>query len=208
MYRNLTGKKIAILVADGFEVDELVRPRKALESAGADTDIVSPCRGRVKGSRDARPGRSVKVDAPLDRANPNEYDALFLPGGVVNPDTLRMDQDAVRFVRSFFEARKPVAAICHGSWTLIEAGVVRGRRMTSYRSIRTDLRNAGAEWVDEKVVVDHGMVTSRSPRDIPAFNAKMIAEFADGIEMHSNDPWVGGRRPGRRHGRTKISFGG
>lgn len=180
MEKNLTGKKIAILVADGFEQDELLKPRAALKRAGAKTQVVSPCENKVKGRIHAKPGRSVKVDIPLSKANPKAYDALLLPGGVQNPDTLRMDDQAVQFVRSFFEDRKPVAAICHGPWTLVEAGVVKGRRLTSYPSIKTDLRNAGAQWVDEEVVVDEGLVTSRQPDDIPAFNAKMIEEFAEG----------------------------
>ncbi len=177
---NLTGKKVAILVADGFEQDELLKPREALEDAGALTEVVSPCEKKVKGRKHSKSGRSVKVDVPLDEAQPEEYDGLLLPGGVENPDTLRMNEAAVRFVKAFFEAHKPVAAICHGPWTLVEADVVRGRRVTSYQSIKTDLRNAGAEWVDQEVVVDNGLVTSRKPDDIPAFNAKMIEEFAEG----------------------------
>ena len=180
MEHDLKGKKVAILVADGFEQDELLKPREALEGAGAETKVVSPCESKVKGEKHRKPGRTVRVDVPLSAANPDEYDALLLPGGVQNPDTLRMDEGAVRFVKSFFNAGKPVAAICHGPWTLVEAGVVRGRRMTSYASIKTDLRNAGADWVDEEVVVDNGLVTSRNPDDIPAFNAKMIEEFAEG----------------------------
>jgi protease I len=156
-------------------------PRKALKKAGAEFDIVSPCEIKVKGSKHMKPGRSVKVDVPLNEAIPDQYDALLLPGGVHNPDTLRMDPQAVQFVKSFFDAHKPVAAICHGPWTLVEADVVRGRRVTSYSSIKTDLRNAGADWVDEEVVVDNGLVTSRKPDDIPAFNAKMVEEFAEGI---------------------------
>ena len=180
MEHDLTGKKVAILVADGFETDELLKPRDALRQAGAETQVVSPCGHRVKGRRHDKAGRSVKVDVPLNEADPADYDALLLPGGVQNPDTLRMDPKAVQFVKQFFEDHKPVAAICHGPWTLVEADVVRGRRMTSYQSIRTDLRNAGAEWVDEEVVVDNGLVTSRKPDDIPAFNAKMLEEFAEG----------------------------
>lgn len=179
-HRDLRGKTVAILVADGFEQSELMEPRKALKKAGAATKIVSPCAGRVRGKKHSKPGRPVAVDVPLNEAQAQDYDALLLPGGVQNPDTLRMDDRAVQFVRSFFDSHKPVAAICHGPWTLVEADVVRGRRMTSYASIKTDLRNAGAEWVDEEVVVDHGLVTSRAPADIPAFNAKMIEEFAEG----------------------------
>ena len=177
---DLTGKRIAILVADGFEQDELLKPREALESAGAETEVVSPCEKKVKGHKHHRPGRSVKVEVPIEQARAEDYDGLLLPGGVQNPDTLRMNTQAVDFVKSFFEAHKPVAAICHGPWTLVEANVVRGRRVTSYPSIKTDLRNAGADWVDQEVVVDNGLVTSRKPDDIPAFNAKMIEEFAEG----------------------------
>jgi deglycase len=180
MEHDLKGKKVAILVADGFEQDELIKPRDALEEAGAETEVVSPCEGKVKGRKHDKPGRSVKVDVPLSTANPQDYDALLQPGGVQNPDTLRMNAKAVQFVKAFFDEHKPVAAICHGPWTLIEAGVVRGRRVTSWPSLKTDLRNAGAEWVDEEVVVDNGLVTSRKPDDIPAFNAKMIEEFAEG----------------------------
>lgn len=189
MNHDLTGKTVAILVADGFEQDELFEPRKALEAAGAETEVVSPCERRVKGRKHMKHGRSVKVDVPLNQALPAKYDALLLPGGVHNPDTLRMDPQAVRFVKEFFDAHKPVAAICHGPWTLVEADVVRGRRLTSYPSIKTDLRNAGANWVDEEVVVDNGLVTSRKPDDLPAFNAKMIEEIAEGIHgEHAREP--------------------
>lgn len=187
MEQNLSGKKVAILVADGFEEDELVKPRQALEEAGAQTHVVSPCQEKVKGKKHTKPGRSVNVDVALDEANADEYDALLLPGGVQNPDTLRADERAVQFVREFFDAHKPVAAICHGPWTLVEADVVRGRRMTSWPSLKTDLKNAGAEWVDEQVVVDNGLVTSRKPDDIPAFNDKMIEEFCEGIHDESHE---------------------
>jgi protease I len=187
MEHDLTGKKVAILAADGFEEDELVKPREALEEAGAETEVVSPVEGKIKGKKHMKPGRSVKVDVPLEEANAEEYDALLLPGGVQNPDTLRMEPRAVEFVKSFFDAHKPVAAICHGPWTLVEADVVRGRRMTSYPSIKTDLKNAGADWVDEEVVVDNGLVTSRKPDDIPAFNAKMIEEIAEGVHDEEHE---------------------
>lgn len=177
---RLEGKKVAILVADGFEQSELLEPRKALDEAGARTEVVSPKEGVVQGWRHFDAGESVKVDKPLSRARPEDYDALLLPGGVANPDQLRLDPRAVEFVRSFAREGKPIAAICHGPWTLIEAGAAKGRRMTSWPSIKTDLRNAGAEWVDEPVVVDQGLVTSRKPADIPAFNAKMVEEFAEG----------------------------
>jgi protease I len=180
MAQTLNGKKVAILVADGFEQVELTEPKKALEEAGAQALIVSPAAGQVKGWKHTEWGDPFPVDVPLDRANPGEYDALLLPGGVMNPDKLRQNPKAVQFVRSFFEANKPVAAICHGPWTLIDAGVVNGRKVTSYGSIQTDLKNAGAQWVDQEVVVDNGLVTSRKPDDLPAFNRKMIEEFAEG----------------------------
>jgi protease I len=179
----LAGKKIAILVADGFEQVEMTEPRNALEKAGAETVIVSPANGKVKGWKSTKWGNQFAVDIPLDQGHAEDYDGLLLPGGVMNPDHLRINPAAVAFARGFFEAGKPVAAICHGPWTLAEAGVVRGRRMTSYPSIKTDLINAGAKWVDEEVVVDQGLVTSRKPDDIPAFNRKMIEEFAEGIHQ-------------------------
>lgn len=181
MNNRLSGKKIAVLVADGFEQVEMTEPRKALEDAGAGTDLVSPAQGKVKGWQHTKWGDEFPVDVKLDDARADDYDALVLPGGVMNPDKLRRDPRAVRFVRAFFDAGKPVAAICHGPWTLIDAGVVRGKTMTSYESIQTDLKNAGAKWVDQEVVVDNGLVTSRKPDDIPAFNQKMIEEFAEGI---------------------------
>jgi protease I len=186
----LAGKKVAILVENGFEQVELTEPKRALEEAGAQTFIISPQKDRVKGWNHTEWGDEFKVDLPLERANPADYDALLLPGGVMNPDKLRMNPDAVRFVRAFFEAGKPVAAICHGPWTLIEAGVVKGRTLTSYPSIKTDLINAGANWVDREVVVDQGLVTSRRPDDIPAFNRKMIEEFAEGRHMRQPDRYA------------------
>jgi len=152
------------------------RPRTALQPASA---LVSPVSGKVKGMHHDKPGDQFDVDTPLKKADPNDYDALLLPGGVANPDTLRMDADAVKFVKAFADAGKPIAAICHGPWTLIEAGVAKGRHMTSWPSLKTDLKNAGADWTDEEVVVDRGVVTSRKPDDIPAFNKKMIEEFGD-----------------------------
>lgn len=175
-----TGKKVAILVAHGFEQVELTEPRKALNEAGAETHIVSPAGGTVKGWEHDHWSDEFDVDVSLSEARASEYDALVLPGGQMNPDNLRADGNAVRFARAFFEAHKPVAAICHGPWLLVEAGVVEGRRMTSYHSIRTDLENAGADWVDEEVVVDSGLVTSRSPEDLPAFNRKLVEEVAEG----------------------------
>lgn len=180
MERNLQGKKVAILVADGFEQVELTEPKQALEQAGAQTCIVSPAQGKVKGWKFTDWGDSFPVDVPLDGANPAEYDALLLPGGVMNPDTLRTLPKALEFVSGFFQQGKPVAAICHGPWTLINAGVVKGRKMTSFASIQMDLKNAGANWMDEPVVTDSGLVTSRKPDDLPAFNRKMIEEFAEG----------------------------
>jgi len=178
MKTDLTGKRIAILVANGFEQSELEGPNDALKKAGAKTEIISPENGKVKGWDETDFGKEFDVDVKLKDAKSGDYDGLVLPGGVMNPDKLRTLPQAVRFVREFFDAGKPVAAICHGPQTLIEAGVVTGRKMTSYPSIKTDLINAGASWVDEKVVVDNGLVTSRNPADIPAFNKKMIEAFA------------------------------
>ncbi len=179
MEQKLSGKKVAILVADGFEQVELTEPKRALEQAGATTRIVSPNKDRVKGWNHTDWGDAFPVDVVLDQADSDDYDALLLPGGVMNPDKLRRSERALRFVRAFFDAGKPVAAICHGPWTLIDAGVAKGRRLTSYESIQTDLKNAGADWVNEEVVVDRGLVTSRKPDDIPAFNRKMIDTFAE-----------------------------
>jgi protease I len=184
MKAKLSGKKVAILVADGFEQVELTSPKEALEKAGAETDIISPAGNTVKAWDETKWGKTFKVDVALKRARPDDYDALLLPGGVMNPDKLRMQEAAVEFVRAFFDGNKPVAAICHGPWTLINAGVVKGRRLTSYPSIQEDLENAGADWVDETVVVDNGLVTSRKPADLPAFNRKMLEEFAEGIHEH------------------------
>jgi protease I len=177
---NLQGKKVAILVANGFEQDELLSPREALENAGAQTQVVSPEKGKVKGWKTADWGKEVNVDVPLESADPENYDALLLPGGVMNPDHLRRNEKALEFVRSFFDAGKPVGAICHGPWTLIDAGVVRGRKLTSYESIQSDLKNAGAEWEDAEVIVDNGLVTSRKPDDLPAFNCKLVEEIGEG----------------------------
>jgi protease I len=179
MAENLAGKKIAILVENGFEQAELLKPREALDHAGATTVVVSPVNGKVKGWDMKEWGDEVEVDMALSDADPADFDALQLPGGVMNPDHLRMNPEAVEFVRAFFDAGKPVAAICHAPWSLIEADVVRGRRMTSWPSLKTDLKNAGAQWVDEEVVRDGNLVTSRKPDDIPAFNREMIALFAE-----------------------------
>jgi len=176
--RKLEGKKIAILVTDGFEQSELVEPQKALVEEGATCHVVSPEAGRVQGWRNDDWGDEIKVDRALANAHPDQYDALLLPGGVKNPDTLRMNPLAVAFVDAFVKAGKPIAAICHGPQLLIETGMVRGRTMTSYASLKTDLSNAGATWVDQAVVVDRNLVTSRTPDDIPAFNASMIDAMA------------------------------
>lgn len=180
MKAKLDGKRVAILVTQGFEQSELTGPKEALEKAGAKAEIVSPAGDKVQAWDEQDWGKSFRVDVPLKKARPDDYDALVLPGGVMNPDKLRMDKKAVDFVRAFVAAQKPIAAICHGPWTLIEAGAVEGRRVTSWPSLQTDLRNAGAEWVDEQVVVDNGLVTSRKPADLPAFNRKMLEEFAEG----------------------------
>lgn len=177
---QLDGKKVAILVADGFELVELTEPRKALDAAGATTHLISPADGKVQGFNHDKPGDALVVDLPLSGADPSNYDALLLPGGVANPDNLRIIPEAVAFVKAFFEAGKPIGAICHAPWTLIEAGVVRGVTMTSWPSLQTDLRNAGANWVDQEVATDKGLVTSRNPDDIPAFSKKIIEEFAEG----------------------------
>jgi protease I len=178
---NLNHQRIAILVEKGFEQVELTEPKKALEQAGASTDIVSPLTGKVRAWNSEDWGEEFTVDVPLDRASAKDYNALLLPGGVMNPDKLRRNEQALNFVREFFANGKPVAAICHAPWTLIDAGVVRGRKMTSYHSIQMDLKNAGAYWVDQEVVVESGLVTSRKPSDIPAFNRKMTEEFIEGI---------------------------
>jgi len=174
---NLKGLKVAILIDDGFEQVELVDPRKALDRAGAETHVVSPRDKQVRSWVFKDWGAAFPVDAPLDTARPDDYDALLLPGGVINPDKLRMQPKAVEFVKAFFDAGKPVAAICHGPWTVIEAGEARGRRIASWPSLKTDVRNAGGEWVDQEVVVDGNLVTSRKPDDIPAFNREMISLF-------------------------------
>jgi protease I len=178
MPKELTGKRVAILLTDGFEQIEMTAPRKALDDAGAVTTLISPKSGEVQGWNHQDKGDRFPVDQDLQSADANDYDALLLPGGVTNPDQLRMIPKAVEFAKSFFTAHKPVAAICHGPWLLAEAGVVGGYNMTSWPSLKTDLTNAGAHWKDTTVVVDRGLVTSRKPDDIPAFNQKMIEEFS------------------------------
>ena len=180
MAGKLDGKKVAILVADGFEQVEMTKPRDALEEAGAETKIVSLKAGQIQGMHHADKGDEFDVDLTVTDARPEEFDALMIPGGLFNPDTLRSNKDALEFARHFFRESKPVAAICHGPQVLISADLVRGRKMTSWPAIQADMRNAGARWVDEEVVVDNGLVTSRKPDDIPAFNKKMIEEFCEG----------------------------
>jgi protease I len=179
--QTLQNKRVAILATDGFEQVELEKPRQALEEAGATTEVVSPSSGKIQGMNHDKKGDTVAVDVPLEEADADDYDALMIPGGLINPDTLRTNRLALQFVRRFFEAGKPVAAICHAPWVLIDAGLVKGRTLTSWPAIKTDVKNAGGDWVDREVVVDHGLVTSRKPDDIPAFNAKMIEEFSEGI---------------------------
>jgi protease I len=186
MSDELKGKRVAILVADGFEQVEMTEPRKALDAAGAKTTLISPEKGEVQGWNHDEKADKFPVDQALDSANPGDYDALLLPGGVQNPDRLRTMPKAVQFVRSLFQEHKPVAAICHGPWLLVEAGVVRGRRVTSWPSLKTDLTNAGAKWTDEQVITDNGLVTSRKPDDIPAFSKKMIEEFREGVHLSRN----------------------
>lgn len=174
MAGSLSGKRIAIVATDGFEQAELTEPVNALRNAGAQVDIIAPHSGAIQGMQHHDKGEMVKVDRVLDDTRPEDYAALVLPGGVANPDTLRINDKAVAFVRHFFTAHKPVGAICHGPWTLIEADAVRGRKVTSWPSLKTDLRNAGAEWVDQEVVVDRDLVTSRKPDDLPAFCRALI----------------------------------
>lgn len=180
---TLKGKKIAILATDGFEQVELLEPRKALDAAGAETIVVSLKDGKIKGWNHTDWGQEVAVDVELNTANPDQFDALVLPGGVINPDKLRMEPKAVQFVKSFFDSNKPVAAICHGPWTIIEAGAAKGRKIASWPSLKTDLKNAGAEWKDETVVVDGNLVSSRKPDDLPAFNREMLTLFGKGTQQ-------------------------
>jgi protease I len=176
----LQGKRIAILATDGFEQSELTVPRDALKKAGAEVVIVSLETGTIRGVKGHEWADEVDVDVSIDTVSPNAYDALMLPGGVYNPDKLRTDERAVQFVRDMFKLQKPIGAICHGPWLLIEAGALQGKQATSYPSIRTDMKNAGAEWLDEEVVVDNGLVTSRSPDDLDAFCDKLIEEIGEG----------------------------
>jgi protease I len=177
---RLEGKRVAFLATDGVEQVELTEPWKAVEGEGGTPELVSLEEGEIQGFEHLDKGDSFKVDTAVADADPGDYDGLVLPGGVANPDLLRTNEDAVRFTRAFFEAGKPVAAICHGPWTLVEADVVRGRSLTSWPSIQTDIRNAGGRWVDEEVHVDSGLVTSRRPDDLPAFGAKLVEEICEG----------------------------
>jgi protease I len=174
----LKGVLVAILATDGFEQSELLEPRKALNEAGAETDIVSLKEGRLRGWNHSDWGQEVEVDKTLDSVDPHDYDALLLPGGVMNPDALRMEPTAVAFVKAFFDANIPVAAICHGPWTIIEAGAAKGRSMTSWPSLKTDIVNSGGHWLDQEVVVDKNLVTSRKPADLPAFNQAVVKLFS------------------------------
>ena len=178
MSRQLTGIRVAILATDGFEQSELMEPRKALDQAGADTKIISIKDGEIKGWNHKDWGQSVPVDDTLDAAKAENFDALLLPGGVMNPDNLRMNPKAVAFVKAFFEAQKPVAAICHGPWMIVEAGAAKGRTLTSWPSLKTDVQNAGGSWVDRETAVDGNLVTSRNPKDIPAFNREILKLFS------------------------------
>jgi deglycase len=188
MNNSLQNKKVAILATDGFEQSELEGPLDALQTSGARVSIVSLKAGSIQGVEHTEKGKKVPVDLTLEEADPEDFDALVIPGGLYNPDKLRSTPEAVKFVRAFGEAGKPIAAICHGPWLLIEADLVRGRRLTSWPAIQTDLRNAGANWIDEEVVVDNGLVTSRKPDDIPAFNRKMLEEIAEGRHAAAASP--------------------
>jgi protease I len=203
MAGKLDGKKVAIVVTDGFEQVELTSPKEALEREGATCEIVSPKEGKVKGWKHVEWGDELPVDVPLAQAKADDYDALVLPGGVMNPDKLRVLPEMRKLVKSFFDAGKPVAAICHGPWSLIDAGVIEGRKVTSWPTLETDLVNAGAEWVDEEVVVDDGLVTSRKPDDLPAFNAKMIEEFAEGLHGEAREARTAARAS--RSGQARTS---
>jgi protease I len=181
MDKDLTSKKVAIVVTNGFEESEFTEPMKALQEAGAQVDVISLTKEPVKAWSNKNWGKEYPVDKSIDEVNAQDYDALVLPGGVMNPDKLRMNQDVINFAGGFFDDGKPIAAICHGPWTLIETGELNGRKMTSYPSLKTDLINAGASWEDSEVVVDQGLVTSRNPNDLPAFCKNMVEEIAEGI---------------------------
>ena len=197
MAQKLAGKKVAVLATDGFEQSELTEPLKALKDAGAEAHVIAPKSGEIQGMKHDQKGDKVKVDKPLSQAEASDYDALVLPGGVANPDSLRIEREAIAFIRRFVEDDKPIAAICHGPWTLIDAGGVEGRKMTSWPSLKMDLKNAGATWVDEEVVVDRGLVTSRKPDDLPALCAKMIEEIAEGRHDNRAGSFSGAERESR-----------
>jgi len=180
MPNTLTNKRVAILATNGFEEAELFDPKRALDEAGAETTVVSLQPGEIKAWKEKNWGRSIGVDATVEESNPEDFDALMLPGGVMNPDQLRMNPAAVEFAKSFMESGKPVGAICHGPWLLVETGGIEGKQMTSWPSLKTDLKNAGVNWIDKEVVVDEGLVTSRKPADIPAFSQKLIEEIGEG----------------------------
>lgn len=198
--KDLSGKRVAIVATDGFEQSELLEPKKALEAAGATTEVVSLKAGRIRGWAMKDWGEEVAVDTVVDEASADDYDALVLPGGVINPDKLRMHAGVLAFVRAFFEQGKPVGAICHGPWTLINAGVVRGRHLTSWPSLQLDLQNAGATWTDEEVVSQDGLVTSRKPDDLPAFNRKLIEEIAEGVHAGRAATMLAGQSSGQGAG--------
>ncbi|HYD72687.1 MAG TPA: type 1 glutamine amidotransferase domain-containing protein [Candidatus Binatia bacterium] len=199
MAQRLAGKTVAVLATDGFEQSELTDPVQALKDAGAEVHVVSPKPGQIQGMKHDEKGDEVRVDKTLAEAAEADYDALVLPGGVANPDKLRLEREAIAFIRRFVEDGKPIAAICHGPWTLIDAGGVASRRMTSWPSLKNDLKNAGAQWVDEEVVVDNGLVTSRKPSDLPAFCAKMIEEIAEGRHAAHTHSFTGGETENRPH---------
>jgi protease I len=185
---KLEGKRIAFLATDGVEQVELTEPLEAVRNEGAEVEVISLKKGEFQGFNHLDKGDTFTADKAVKDAHADDYDGIVLPGGVANPDFLRSDEDAVRFVRSFVEAKKPVGAICHGPWTLVEADVIKGRTLTSWPSLQTDIRNAGATWVDEEVHVDQGLVTSRKPDDLPAFNAKVIEEVAEGRHERAPEP--------------------
>ncbi|ACG79063.1 putative intracellular protease/amidase [Phenylobacterium zucineum HLK1] len=199
---RLQGRKVAVLATDGFEQVELTKPVEALKEAGAEVHIVAPKGGEIQGFNHHDKGDKVRVDRELSQASAQDYDGLVLPGGVINPDQLRLEEKAIDFIRHFVREEKPIAAICHGPWTLIDAGAVDGRKMTSWPSLKTDLRNAGAEWVDQEVVTDAGLVTSRNPDDLPAFCAKMVEEFAEG--RHAGRTGRGAEAGGRDETRPTV----
>ena len=190
---RLEGRRVAILATDGVEQSELTEPRKALDHAGASTTLIAPRGGTIRAYQHDKKANELEVDVPLPQARVEDFDALLLPGGVMNADQLRTDPAAVRFAKAFAQANKPIGVICHGSWLLIEADVVRGRTVTSWPSLKTDLRNAGANWVDREVVVDNGLVSSRKPEDIPSFSAKLIEEIAEGVHSTTGSSTRGNR---------------